>query len=179
LDAIAFGRGPGSFTGLRIAAGITQGLAFGLDCPVIPVSNLEALALQAHRTNGYEHVLVAIDARMDEVYWSECRVVGDKACPVVTNISTESVSKPESLMIGAESSGELHAIGTGFTLIERMPDTVRKSLHSIDISSQPQAEDIVAIAAQAFNQGKTCRAEEASPVYIRDEVAWKKLPGRE
>jgi tRNA threonylcarbamoyladenosine biosynthesis protein TsaB len=69
IDAIAFGRGPGAFTGVRIAIGVVQGLAFGLDRPVLPVSNLAVLAQGAYRLHGARQVAAAIDARMDEVYW--------------------------------------------------------------------------------------------------------------
>src|SRR5690606_41346453 len=69
LDAIAFGRGPGAFTGVRIAIGVVQGLAFALDRPVLPVSNLAVLAQRAHRESGASQVAAAIDARMDEIYW--------------------------------------------------------------------------------------------------------------
>lgn len=179
LDAIAFGRGPGSFTGLRIAAGITQGLAFGLSCPVIPVSNLQALALQAYQREDAERVLVAVDARMDEVYWSECTISLIDAEPVVETISGEHVGKPESLeLLEPESQGML-GIGTGFSFIGRMPDALTAHLSSIDAESQPRAEEIAMIANQHFKQGNTCLAEQAAPVYIRDEIAWKKLPGRE
>ena len=77
LNAIAFGRGPGSFTGLRIAAGAAQGLAFGLDCPLLSISTLEALALQAHRRYHFRHVVTALDARMGEVYAATWHCLND------------------------------------------------------------------------------------------------------
>ena len=86
VDAIAFGRGPGAFTGVRIAIGVVQGLAFALDRPVLPVSNLAVLAQRAYREQGVSQVAAAIDARMDEVYWGcyretagEMRLVGNEA----------------------------------------------------------------------------------------------------
>ncbi|MEN8214710.1 MAG: tRNA (adenosine(37)-N6)-threonylcarbamoyltransferase complex dimerization subunit type 1 TsaB, partial [Pseudomonadota bacterium] len=77
LDAIAFGRGPGSFTGVRIATAITQGVSLGLDIPVVPVSSLQALAQGVTRTSGYRQVAAAFDARMQEVYWALCEADAD------------------------------------------------------------------------------------------------------
>ncbi|MCW8941987.1 MAG: tRNA (adenosine(37)-N6)-threonylcarbamoyltransferase complex dimerization subunit type 1 TsaB, partial [Gammaproteobacteria bacterium] len=76
LDAIAFGRGPGSFMGLRIAAGVVQGIAFAHDIPVIPVSTLKTIAQRAYELTGSKNVLAAIDARMDEVYWAKYSLTG-------------------------------------------------------------------------------------------------------
>ena len=78
LDAIAFGRGPGSFMGLRIAAGVVQGIAFAHDIPVIPISTLKAIAQRAYEQTNIENVLVAIDARMDEVYWGAYSLVNQQ-----------------------------------------------------------------------------------------------------
>jgi Inactive homolog of metal-dependent proteases, putative molecular chaperone len=109
LDAIAFGRGPGAFTGVRIAIGVVQGLAFALERPVLPVSNLAALAQGALREHGVQQVAAAIDARMDEVYWGcykaeagEMRLQG-----------LEAVLPPERVALPEGSSGDWFGAGTG------------------------------------------------------------------
>lgn len=182
LDAIAFGCGPGSFTGLRIAAGVTQGLAYGLDCPVIPVSNLRALALQGFEAHKHKHVLVSIDARMDEVYWSLMEV-DESSNELVSSSAGEHVTKPEALDMfsGIEPSSDFSVVGvgSGFEFVDRYPAQARASLDKIDVSMRPHAEAICKLAVQDFQEGIFCQPEQAAPVYIRDQVAWKKLPGRE
>lgn len=180
LDAIAFGRGPGSFTGLRIAAGVTQGLAYGLDCPVVPVSNLQALALQSYRETGYEKVLVAIDARMDEVYWSECVIAESDEGVLVETFGVEHVTKPEALCLSNQTdASDVSGVGSGFAVIERMTPAIKNGLSRVDVDWHPRAEEVALIAVRKLHEGKTCSAEQAAPVYIRDEITWKKLPGKE
>ncbi|SQF87684.1 M22 peptidase YeaZ [Pseudomonas taetrolens] len=87
VEAIAFGRGPGAFTGVRIAIGVVQGLAFALDRPVLPISNLAVLAQRAHREHGATQVASAIDARMDEVYWGCYREQAGEMCLVGARLS--------------------------------------------------------------------------------------------
>jgi tRNA threonylcarbamoyladenosine biosynthesis protein TsaB len=118
LDALAFGRGPGAFTGLRIAAGVTQGLAFASGLPIIPVSTLAALALNSDHDSG--HRLCAIDARMGEIYW--CTYAMDAGgMPVATG--TEQVSTPESVTVPDE--GRYFGVGTGW---RSYVDVLRKIL---------------------------------------------------
>lgn len=177
LDALAFAAGPGSFTGLRIATGVIQGLAWGLELPVVPVSSLASVALDAfQRSKAGEGdcVAVAFDARMDEVYWGCFRY--QSGLPVA--LTEERVCPPEqvSLPPSADTVSERWlAAGSGWCYQDRMPIPELESVAAADI---PDARCVVHIAAAAFAQGGGVPAEQAQPVYLRDEVAWQKLPGR-
>lgn len=171
LDAIAFGRGPGSFTGLRICAGIVQGLAFGANLPVIPVSTLEAMALGFYRANPQTHqpLLVALDARMDEVYWGMYSQSSNLICP----LSTEAVMNPSLLAsheVTQRFSGEFIGVGPGW----HYPAMQALSAKSIILDAHPRAEDMALIAAELLVAGKVVSAVEAQPVYLRDSVSWQK-----
>lgn len=176
LDALAFGRGPGSFTGVRIGIGIAQGLAFGADLPMIGISTLAAMAQGSYRTCGVTHVATAIDARMSEVYWS--RYVRQENGDWATH-DLECVIAPERLVeeSNAEDSVWCQA-GTGWA-------AYAEALSQLNFKTQmgsvlyPDAEDIAFLAQFAFARGEQVSVEESSPVYLRDNVAWKKLPGRE
>ncbi|MGR2737870.1 tRNA (adenosine(37)-N6)-threonylcarbamoyltransferase complex dimerization subunit type 1 TsaB [Billgrantia sp. Q4P2] len=171
LDAVAYGRGPGSFTGLRIAAGTAQGLAYGLDRPLLGVSTLEALALAAHRRHGVEHVVTAMDARMGEIYvaaW-RCR---DGATETLLE---EAVMPPQRLQLPEVSyEGGWYGIGSGWTLWEAMPVEVQASVSQRDVESEPAAEEMVLLAARDYAQGVRPAAHESQPIYLRDQVAWQK-----
>ncbi|GAB3354161.1 MULTISPECIES: tRNA (adenosine(37)-N6)-threonylcarbamoyltransferase complex dimerization subunit type 1 TsaB [Chromohalobacter] len=171
LDALAYGRGPGSFTGLRIAAGTAQGLAFALECPLIGVSTLEALALAAHRRLHARYVVAAMDARMDEIYAAAYRCHDGTLEPLVE----EAVLIPERLRLPAAFHDvDWVGIGSGWTLRERMPVEVQSALGQCLSEPQPAAEDMVRLAAQAWEAGERPAADEAVPVYLRNEVAWKR-----
>ena len=173
LDALAFGRGPGSFTGVRIAAGVVQGAAYAADLPVVPVSTLAALAQGHWRVAGHARVLVAADARMNEVYWAACaadaagvmRVVGNEiVCPAAD--------------VPVPSSGGWEGIGSGWpaygeTLLARLGDRLRQVCPTVHC----HAQDVAAIAAADFAAGRCLAAASALPVYLRDQVAWKKREG--
>jgi tRNA threonylcarbamoyladenosine biosynthesis protein TsaB len=166
LDAIAFGRGPGAFTGVRIAIGVVQGLAFGLDRPVLPVSNLAVLAQRAYREHGVNQVAAAIDARMDEVYWGcyrqtagEMRLVGDEA-----------VMPPEQAALPVDASGEWFGAGTGWGYAER----IAVMLSGQDASMLPHAQDLLTLGTFAWHRGEAIVADDAQPVYLRDKVATPK-----
>ncbi len=171
LDAIAFGRGPGSFTGLRICAGIVQGLAFGANLPVIPVSTLESMACGFYRANPEEQlpVLVALDARMNEVYWGLFSRSGD----LVSALVDEAVMPPELLAEQSQimaQQGQFLGIGSGWHY---------PAMQSLDPARQfldihPHAENMALIAAAKFAAGETLSALDAQPVYLRDSVSWKK-----
>lgn len=176
LDALAFGRGPGSFTGVRIGIGIAQGLALGAELPMIGVSTLATMAQGAWRKTGATRVLAAIDARMGEVYWAEYQ--RDEQ-GVWHGEETEAVLKPEAVAERlAQLSGEWATVGTGW---QAWPDLANGcGLTLADGAIQlPEAQDMLPLACHLFTAGKTVAVEHAEPVYLRNEVAWKKLPGRE
>jgi tRNA threonylcarbamoyladenosine biosynthesis protein TsaB len=166
LDAIAFGRGPGAFTGVRIAIGVVQGLAFALDRPVLPVSNLAALAQGALRERGVSQVAAAIDARMDEVYWGCYQAHGGE----MRLCGHESVIAPERVSLPQGCAGEWFGAGTGWGYGERM--AVQASSH--DASLLPNALDLLSLAGFAWARGEAIAADQAQPVYLRDNVATPK-----
>ena len=178
VDALAFGRGPGSFTGVRVGAGIAQGLAFGADLPVIAVSNLTAMAQAAFELHQVENVVAAIDARMNEVYFSQVKrekvrsELGEffQWNPVIE----EQVCQPEKVL---EQFSDLTAyrVGTGWAAYPQFKDS---GLEGSDIIL-PSAQYMLELALTDYAQNKIISALEIEPVYLRNEVTWKKLPGRE
>ncbi|KFA83453.1 hypothetical protein N037_09905 [Enterobacter sp. EGD-HP1] len=176
LDTLAFGRGPGSFTGVRIGIGIAQGLALGAELPMIGVSTLATMAQGAWRMTGATRVLAAIDARMGEVYWAE--YTRDEQ-GVWHGEETEAVLKPEAVTERLQQlSGEWATVGTGWPAWPDMASGTGVTLVDGNMLL-PAAEDMLPIACQLFAAGKTVAVEHAEPVYLRNTVAWKKLPGRE
>lgn len=169
LDAVAYGRGPGSFTGLRIAAGTAQGLAYGLGCPLLGVSTLEALALAAHRRHGVEYVATAMDARMGEVYAAAWRC----CYGTVESLLEETVIAPQRLQLPAAEPG-WYGIGSGWGLWESMAPEVQAALTRRDVESEPAAEELVLLAAHHYAAGERTAPHEAQPIYLRDQVAWQK-----
>jgi len=170
LDAVAFGRGPGSFTGLRIAAGVAQGLAFGADLPVLPISTLAALAQGACTDIGATQVLAALDARMSEVYWGVYQISG---AGVMELHGDEQVCAPGEVVLPDE--GEWRGVGSGWdeystALRERCGALV----HTVMPERLPRARDIAPLACVAFQRGLSVSAERAMPVYLRNQVAWAK-----
>lgn len=176
LDALAYGRGPGSFTGVRIGIGIAQGLALGADLPMIGVSTLATMAQGAWRKTGATRVLAAIDARMGEVYWAEYQ---RDAQGIWHGEESEAVLKPEAVNDRLKQlDGEWATVGTGWQAWPDMANDTPVTLGEGDVLL-PAAEDMLALACQLFAEHKTVVVEQAEPVYLRNTVAWKKLPGRE
>ena len=174
LQAIAYGRGPGSFTGIRIAAGVAQGLAFGLDCPVIPVSTLAAQALRAHLQLQQPHnsaYACSLDARMGEVYWGEY-TIDDNHPELALAVVEERVCDPQQAQV---MSASYVACGSGVALAA-MPAGILTQALQVLPELEPRAEEMARLAGADFALGRVCQPEHALPVYLRDEVTWQKLP---
>lgn len=170
LDALVFGRGPGSFTGVRVGAGIAQGLAFGAQLPVVAVSNLTAMAEQAYQILGATQVVALIDARMDEVYFSQLArteqgwqsIVAEQVCSAtqaIAQIQTE--TKPT-------------VVGTGWAAYPQF-ECLATQVCVSDITL-PSARYMLSLAQVELAAGRTISAMEIEPVYLRNEVTWQKLP---
>ena len=166
LDVIAFGRGPGAFTGLRIVAGVTQGLALGLGRPVAPISTLAALALDAGEAAGAAEtpviVATALDARMGEVYWAPWQVEGG----IVTPLGEEVVSAPTAVQLPAGESRWI-AAGSGWGAHgEALSDTVGEPA-AMDAERRPDAAAVARLAGPMAEADGLVPAAEAVPVYLR------------
>lgn len=171
LDAIAYGQGPGSFTGVRIGVSVTQGLAFGADLPVVGISSLATMAQQAISQLQSEQVVTAIDARMSEVYFA----VYQNNQGLAELNAAEIVRKPELL----EASTDLNsatAVGTGWQTYNDILQQKFACQNSEILL--PNAEFMLPLAQAELAAGKGQSAEFAQPNYVRDEVSWQKLPGR-
>ena len=175
LDAIAFGRGPGSFTGVRLGIGVAQGLALGAGVPLIGISTLAAMAQGAHRLDGAERVLTAIDARMDEVYFGQYELIDGR----IQLVGEEMVSGPAALVASRGTlPGSFTRVGTGFETYGEPLAALADELVASQVRF-PAAEDMLPLARSAWLAGEAVAVEQATPVYLRDKVTWKKLPGRE
>lgn len=169
LDAIAFGRGPGAFTGVRLAAGVVQGMALGLDLPVAPISTLACLAQGAYRVSGHAHWLVAIDARMSEVYCANYII--DKG--VASLSGEERVCAPHRVTRWRDRTWQ--AVGSGWkSYYEAITQHLGDSIAVCESIPFPQAQDLIPLALAAQAHTGWLAAEQALPVYLRDKVANKK-----
>lgn len=176
MDALAFGQGPGSFTGVRIGIGIAQGLAFGADLPMVGISTLAAMAQGQYRASGAQQVLSAIDARMGEVYWGQYQRLDNGDWQVS---GQEHVITPEKVSeIIVPSDAIWTTCGTGWQTYADMAAALPLNTEQGEVL-YPEAQDMAHLAAFALARGESVAAETASPVYLRDTVTWKKLPGRE
>ncbi|MDP6189329.1 MAG: tRNA (adenosine(37)-N6)-threonylcarbamoyltransferase complex dimerization subunit type 1 TsaB [Gammaproteobacteria bacterium] len=171
LDAIVYGRGPGSFTGIRIAAGVAQGLSFGLDIPLIPVSTLAAMALQAHQTYPECVYLCSLDARMNEVY-AATYGIDRQTLDWVVALQSEQVLSPDLVMMPEQP---FVVCGSGMQVADfpaHIVDQARACLPDME----PMAQYMVALGAIQLVQDKGQLPEHGLPVYLRDEITWQKLP---
>lgn len=162
LSAIAFGAGPGSFTGIRTACALAQGLAFGADLPIIPVDTLLACAERAYQETGFQKILVTLDARMGEIYWGEY-FFDKQAWQVLT---PPGVSKPAA--IHAQQM-DYCVVGNACALF---PDAQFKRLaENSQPTITPRADYIANLAHHALDHGQALQAAQARPIYIRNKVA--------
>jgi tRNA threonylcarbamoyladenosine biosynthesis protein TsaB len=164
MDALAYGRGPGAFTGVRIAAGVIQGLAFGSDTPVIPISTLAALAQGV--ASAQTNIISAIDARMGEIYWAVYEV---GSTGLVSAVSEESVTRPEDLLVNMNK--RYYGVGTGWASYKaELNNLLGDQLQGFDGDRYPGADDIIKLARQEYQKGNMLAAADALPVYVRNKV---------
>ena len=164
LDGLAYGRGPGAFTGVRIALGVAQGLAYGAQLPTVGISDLAAVAQQFAEPGA--RILVCMDARMNEVYWSRFEVT---PAGLVTAAAAERVDPPASV----EPCDATVFAGTGFGAYPQLTAGRSGIVHD---GALPHARHIALLAAAELQAGRGEPADRAKPVYLRDRVATVKLP---
>ena len=165
LDAIACGRGPGAFTGVRLAVALTQGLGLALDRPVLAISTLAALALDASAEAG-DAVLAAIDARMGEVYLGGF----ERETDGVRALAPERLSPPAAVTLDA--ANRWIGVGTGFAAEQgALRTALGATLLRVDAQALPHAAAIARLGARAFVRGEAIAPERLEPAYLRDKVA--------
>jgi tRNA threonylcarbamoyladenosine biosynthesis protein TsaB len=172
VEAIAYASGPGSFTGLRIAASAVQGLAFANQLPAIPVSSLACQAQTAFRQGlvfSGQTVLSMLDARINEVYWAVYRFEND--LPVLEQ--GPHVCAPQS--VRPNSMNELVGVGGGLTYVSLLPEHVAACLSAVNVDLLPSARDLIPLALEELTANRVQQASDVAPVYVREEISWKKL----
>ncbi len=163
-NAIAFGCGPGSFTGVRTACGLAQGLAFGADLAVIPVVTLEAMAHGCRQITGTDNMLPVLDARMEEIYWAQYRY---------ENGGWESVFEPSlSAPAAIQYEGNPVACGNGIAAYIGQFSELLRDTQYLPLISLPHASQIVELAEIKLRQGLTIKPQDAQPFYLRNKVAF-------
>lgn len=172
LDGIAFANGPGSFTGIRIATGVAQGLAFGSGLPVLPVSSLAVLAQTYCRENDANNSMVVIDARMNQVYWGCYSRIGE----LVELKGEEGLSAPETIVPETISGSRTDwvGVGDGWKYADYLAPEILANIVKFEMECYPHAQDAARLAMRDFNMGHLLDAAQAQPNYLRGKNAWKK-----
>lgn len=190
MDFLAFTRGPGSFTGVRIATGVIQGFAMATEKPVLAISTLATMAQEAYSVARHQRVIAAIDARMGEVYFG---IFEADQGGVMQLIGTEAVLAPLAARQRVDEymaqQGGVALVGTGW---QNYSELLLQGLEAAATSSgagvvnaanieilYPNALHMLPLAVAAVAAKQTLRGEQVEPVYLRDKVTWKKLPGRD
>lgn len=178
LDGIVFGRGPGSFTGVRIGVSVAQGLAFGANLPVYGVSTLAAMAQAAAAEHKATQVIAAIDARMAEVY-TAAFVLDTHGLmqPLTAEFACKPAALPDSLL-QATTPSSAYGVGTGWQTYSEALLANLPAIHILPQLLYPSAQYMLPFASAAWQLQQFVEPEHAEPVYVRDEVTWQKLPGR-
>jgi tRNA threonylcarbamoyladenosine biosynthesis protein TsaB len=167
LDALVVGRGPGSFTGVRLAVGVAQGLALGAGLPIVPVSDLAMLAQPPVNTDVASLPVVAcLDARMDEVYWC---AFGRRADGLVAPLHDERLSAPD--VVAPVNAGPFVGVGAGWARHPALRERWESRLAACDVERQPQARDALTLAVPLWSAGLALAPERVLPVYLRERVA--------
>jgi tRNA threonylcarbamoyladenosine biosynthesis protein TsaB len=172
IEIIAYGCGPGSFTGLRIAASLVQGLAYSSALPAVPVSTLATLAQGALRRNLVNHdqlVLCLLDARINEIYSA---AFGFEAGVAVMREGPFATAPADASFNGSD---DLIAVGDGCRYLEQLPPLLQARVHSTAPGLLPDATDMIPLALANVRRGTIQTARDVQPVYVRDEITWKKL----
>ena len=170
LDAIAFGRGPGGFTGVRLAASVAQGLAFGAQVGVVPVSDLAAVAQRVVQLNpAVRRVLVANDARMREVYWAPFEVDGDITSGV------ERVGSPADVLVPGDHGVVWAAAGRGLKAWPELAERCREAGAELHADLLPRASEVLTLARPAVAARQILDPADALPIYVRDRVTQTSL----
>lgn len=172
IELIAYSCGPGSFTGLRVGASAVQGLAYSNSLPTVAVSTLALQAQSALRLGAVsvnDELLSMIDARVNEIYCAQIRFIDGLAKVEAGPVACA----PEDLSL--LDTGDIHAVGSGARFVSRLPQLVRDRLCSVEADVWPAAQDLIPLALQAFANGETQSPHQIQPLYVRDEISWKKL----
>lgn len=170
VNFLAFGRGPGSFTGVRVGVGIAQGLAFGANLPLLPISNLTMMAEQAYQQLGAEEVVALIDARMDEVYFAQLY----RTAHGWQHRVAEQVCSPADAISQIQPERKPAVVGTGWGAYPAFNQADLGLL--ISEITLPSARFMFTLAEFLLHTEGGQRAEEVEPVYLRNQVTWQKLP---
>jgi tRNA threonylcarbamoyladenosine biosynthesis protein TsaB len=171
LTAIAYGRGPGSFTGVGVGAGIVLGLAFGTDLPVITVSSLCVLAQSAYASFEKKRILVAQDARMHEIYWG-CYQLNDYG--IMESAIPERVCSPTQVFI-PDIADDWSLVGNACSVYPELLSLCKSHGLATFSKCYPHARDVAIISREYFKQGLMTAPEKALPIYLRGCNTWKKL----
>ncbi len=166
LDAIAFGCGPGSFTGVRIATGVMQGIAYGADLPVVPVSTLAAISQACLQKTVYNTIFTAVDARMHEIYWAVYQRDTEGFAQLIGVEKVQPASEVDALQLTG------YGIGSGWQAYEQvLTQRLGAQLLGFDAEYLPRSAQIALLGAVGVQREQAVSVAQAMPVYLRDKVA--------